>query len=278
MSALNNLEEEFLPNDVNNKITTFNKNKYFSQLEENKTEYLTNLDELKKITDLNNLTKLNNNTNLNFNNVKHIISSVKILIELNSENNITELNDHNEYLIKVLLSNLKNYLSELDNDSNLLLVVKALFHELIVKKNYTTLVEVYNDIFTDLIYDKLSNELFVPVIPEDWIQQKIVEYKNSLNTMLTHQMFNKKINIYTKKEIVGAKDKEGRWWMAQILAVYNYNNHYVYYVEFLGWGEKFNEFITDKMRLSKFNKKKHNYFRSVWDNEVNEVNDDNEEN
>ena len=71
---------------------------------------------------------------------------------------------------------------------------------------------------------------------------------------------------YEIDEIVGAKDKENKWWMSRILDHVTCHGHTVYYVEFLGWGDHFNEFISDLHRLEKFNPRKHRYYRPEWKN------------
>ena len=68
---------------------------------------------------------------------------------------------------------------------------------------------------------------------------------------------------YAIGEIVGAKDKENNWWMAKILYSTQHLAHVIYYVEFLNWGEQFNEFITDCSRLQRFNAYKHKYYRTA---------------
>ena len=65
----------------------------------------------------------------------------------------------------------------------------------------------------------------------------------------------KELARYTVGQIVGAKDKERKWWMARILYVFE-DPHYPYpwyYVHFEGWGELQNEWISSPFRIKNFN-------------------------
>lgn len=151
-----------------------------------------------------------------------------------------------------------------DNPSFLMLV-KALFHRYIAVLGHTELIEIYNEIFTDNLYSKeLASYVFVPTLPDEWKLEKIKEYQEYMQQVSIRKNAKKAAPKYEMGEIVGAKDKEGRWWMSKVLALFEVNAHIVYYVEFIGWGEKFNEFIADGFRIQKFNPKKHRYFRPAW--------------
>ncbi len=144
-------------------------------------------------------------------------------------------------------------------------LIKTLFHRYIAILGHTELIEIYNDIFTDKLYEPdIVKYVFVPTLTDEWKLERIKEYQESMQQAFVRKNAKKQAPQYEKDEIIGAKDKEGRWWMAKVLAVYEYNLHVVYYVEFCGWGEKFNEFISDGFRLQKFSPKKHRYFRPAW--------------
>lgn len=60
--------------------------------------------------------------------------------------------------------------------------------------------------------------------------------------------------------IVGAKDKENRWWLSRVLHIHNdpKSQNYWYYIHFEGWPDACNEWINGKTyRVRYFNAKKH---------------------
>jgi hypothetical protein len=145
------------------------------------------------------------------------------------------------------------------------ILVKALFHEYIVQKGFTNLISLYDRVFNDKLYVDINNTaVFYPILTQEWIQDKINDFQEKAKQIEYRKRAKRVPPKYEVAEIVGAKDKEGRWWMSKVLAVYDYQGHSAYYVEFLGWGEKFNEFIIDGFRIEKFNPKKHRYFRPAW--------------
>lgn len=151
-----------------------------------------------------------------------------------------------------------------ENLTNLqLLYVKAKFHDFIVNEKYVSFIPLYNEIFNDKLYENVEVlDSYQVVLSQEFIIEKTKEYTDNLNNLL-----NKKYLVklsFDVDEIVGAKDKSGKWWMSRVLAIYNYNSHVVYYVEFLGWGTQFNEFISDKFRIEKYKPKKHKYFKHTW--------------
>ncbi len=194
--------------------------------------------------------------------LSNIYSIIHIMETVERKNPIYEM------IVKTTFLQLK-YLCRLVNFMNctpaFLILVKALFHRYIAILGHTDLIEIYDDIFTDGLYaDKIKSYVFVPILTEEWRMEKIKEYQESVQQAYIRKNAKKAIPKYEINEIVGAKDKEGRWWLSKVLAVYEYNKHVVYYVEFVGWGEKFNEFISDGFRLQKYNPKKHRYFRPAW--------------
>lgn len=102
------------------------------------------------------------------------------------------------------------------------------------------------------LYHLLNIEPPLEITPE--LHDKFI--KASGITIIPHTQ-----PLFTKNEIVGAKDKEGRWWMSQILDIIQYDHHNIYYVSFLGWGDRFNEFITNTSRIKKYNPRRHKYYR-----------------
>ncbi len=152
-------------------------------------------------------------------------------------------------------------------NSLFLLLVKSLFHRYIAVLGHKELIEIYDDVFSDRIYSGDNEKyVFVPTISEEWCNEKIKEYQTAMKQMQIRKMAKRKPPKYEKGEIVGAQDRERKWWLSQILEVFEFNGNQVYYVRFAGWGDKFDEFIPDGFRLQKYNSKKHKYYRPAWAN------------
>lgn len=62
---------------------------------------------------------------------------------------------------------------------------------------------------------------------------------------------------FNRGEIVGARDSEGKWWAAKVLDVFQYENKFMYYVEFLGFDSLHNECITKPYNIVPYNKTRH---------------------
>lgn len=104
-----------------------------------------------------------------------------------------------------------------------------------------------------------------PYIDEQRINDLIADYNASVTERIRLQRSKRPPLKFDEGEVVGVKDKEGNWWMGRILKTFSHLRHNMYYVEFLGWGEEFNEFITDtKFKLERFNPRKHLYYRPAW--------------
>lgn len=155
------------------------------------------------------------------------------------------------------------------NNATELLYIKAIFHELIVKHNRIHLIDRYNEIFNDQQFDTLQKKgrdvHITPVEMSDEEKQAFVhEYQIRVRAEEVRKRLNAKRAKHVVGEIVGAQDKEGRWWMSRVLAVFSYLGQHMYYVEFLGWGEQFNEFIVSPFRIQWYNPKKHRYYRPAF--------------
>lgn len=85
-------------------------------------------------------------------------------------------------------------------------------------------------------------------------KQAALEIRNKLKVMTPR---------FSVGEIVGALDKENKWWMARILQVVKYEGGYAYYVEFCNWGPQFNDLIVDPKRLRWYNPRRHKLFRGT---------------
>ena len=162
---------------------------------------------------------------------------------------------------------------------DVILLIKAMFHDKIVnckkdkmieKNKLTHLISRYNSIFNDGIYDKLDTDKpDLSANPEQltdvYKQQFIAEYQKKVHDAEVVRRINAKPPKFKEGDIVGAQDKEGRWWLSQVLQVFSAYGQHVYYVEFKGWGPQFNEFIASPFKIRQFNPRKHKLYRAAWE-------------
>ena len=169
-------------------------------------------------------------------------------------------------LMKILLLYAKQHYHTLKYEPLYALLIKALSHEYIVTYGLHDLIPLYDKLYNDGIYrDIKNNNTYAPVLPKEWIADKIKAYQNKCEHEELQKISKRKPYSFEIGEIVGVRDKENHWWMSRVLDTYSYGEHNVYYVEFLGWGEKFNEFITDVgYRIEPYKPKKHKYYRPSW--------------
>ena len=153
------------------------------------------------------------------------------------------------------------------DDARFYLLVKSMFHRFIWELGYVYLIRYYNMIFTDDIYTDLVDGDGVQSIPivlsEEWKAEKIKEYQTKTLQIARRKALKQPTVMYKPGRYVGARDKEGNWWMAKILKTLYEECHIIYYVEFLNWGDQFNEFITDVSRIQKYNPRRHKLFEPV---------------
>ena len=174
---------------------------------------------------------------------------------------------HNRVIVAKLLMNIvASHLDilHLPGIEKFALTVKAKMNELISRERIYALIPIYNIIFNDNAYDNIEIQPDESIITQQEIDEYIHQYNNNLVIYSEQQAKAKPLPLYEKDEIVGAKDKEGNWWMSKILEVFHHKSHNMYYVEFLGWGDRFNEFITNSYRLKRFNPRVHKYYRPAW--------------
>lgn len=113
--------------------------------------------------------------------------------------------------------------------------------------------KLYNNLHFREINKVISN--LPPISAEDRI---VIE--NKLPMFRYSKQIKKTPNPFKVDQIVGAKDKENKWWLARILHVYSTPNspYYWYYVYFEGWGHAHNEWINSKtFRVRYYNPRKH---------------------
>jgi hypothetical protein len=146
------------------------------------------------------------------------------------------------------------------------LLIKALFHRYITEIGCHNLIEIYNRVFSDKLYEAANLPILrIPQLSDEWCKERVADYKQKIRVLSAIKAGKRPPQEFAVGEIVGARDRENNWWMSRVLAVFTYEQHVVYYVEFLGWGEQFNEFIPySRTRIRRFNPKVHRYFRPVY--------------
>jgi hypothetical protein len=117
--------------------------------------------------------------------------------------------------------------------------------------------------FADNLHYREINQVMssAPPIP---VEERIAIEKN-LPTFRYSRQIKKKLKPFKVDQIVGAKDKENKWWLARILHVHNTPNasHVWYYVYFEGWGSAHNEWINSSTyRVRAYNPRRHFLKRS----------------
>ncbi len=94
-----------------------------------------------------------------------------------------------------------------------------------------------------------------PIAPElrAAIEQKLPMFRRS-------RQIKKTLKPFRVDQVVGAKDKENKWWLARILHAHNTPNSpdMWYYVHFEGWGHSADEWIHSRTyRVRDFNPRRH---------------------
>ena len=123
---------------------------------------------------------------------------------------------------------------------------------------YKMIDNIRNKKYSDNLYfrDVNNNNSNTPPIPVE--QRKLIE--SMLPQFKYSRQIKKPIKPFVVKQIVGAKDKENKWWLSRILHVHEQPDsaNYWYYVRFEGWGELHDEWINSKTyRVRAFNPRKH---------------------
>ena len=202
-----------------------------------------------------------------FDSIISMIETVNNISDEMLENNYTSKVFDSHHLIEYLFSYLVSQTKILYTNPKYALLLKAMFHEYIVEKRYYVLIDLYNTIYTDNLYSNIKNTIvFYPTLTQEWIKEKIEIYQNKCQQIKQRSISKYAPPKYEIDEIIGARDRENKWWMSRILDHAVCHGHTVYYVEFIGWGSHFNEFISDAFRLEKFNPRKHKYYRPQWKN------------
>ena len=163
--------------------------------------------------------------------------------------------DIKKQCVKIIALLSTEYLDILDQNPQLAKSLSVKIDDLITNHNMVELIPIYNLIYNSNKYkDIQAPELLLSTE----ITDKLLEEYHAPLPVITHTK-----PKYTIGEIIGAKDKEGNWWMSEVLFSTSYNAHTIYYIKFLNWGDQFNEFIYEKHRLQRYNPYKHKYYRSA---------------
>jgi hypothetical protein len=172
----------------------------------------------------------------------------------------------NEIYISSAMTQILCYINVMPEfDAKFYLLIRSIFHRYISELGYTHIIPYYNMIFNDNIYAEYeqTNNTPLPIISEEWKNEKIKEYITKQIQIERRKASKKPFIEHKVNSYVGARDKEGKWWLSKILAVFNKDDKTVYYVEFLNWGPQFNEFIADMSRIQRYNSRRHHLFRPV---------------
>jgi hypothetical protein len=164
---------------------------------------------------------------------------------------------------------LANFTDVLHYQPKFAMAIKAKFDQFIMVSKILELIPLYNKIFNDKMYDDMN---YVKAADSFALSDKDVleltkKYNHDVAERIKQQKSLRVAPKFEENEIVGAKDKEGKWWMSRVLKVYEhpaFPNQSVYYVEYLGWGSAFNDFITNSYCIARYNPRAHIYYRPAW--------------
>jgi hypothetical protein len=194
----------------------------------------------------------------------------KILIKSNITNLLTLAEDCDEPIeAKKMINMIKNSLILHTKLKNMPEFIKS-FEESLVNSNlqqehhydilviYKMLWNIQKGKLSDNIHFRYVEENVrkYPPIPEH--ERLLIERKVKYITY-SYQA-KKKHDAFRVGQIVGAKDKENKWWLSRVLHVFNDEERagYWYYIRFEGWGVLHDEWIySETYRVRYYNSRKH---------------------
>ena len=149
------------------------------------------------------------------------------------------------------------------------LIIKYSFNSVItclIKENNPSMnyyINLYDVLFTDELYTEIN---IFKDIEIDSINTSLLEYflksGEEKEKLLKEKKMHKRTPIrFNIGDIVGAQDKEGKWWLSRILNVCELDTNHIYLVEFCNWGYQFNEILVNYNRITYFNPCKHPLFK-----------------
>lgn len=186
--------------------------------------------------------------------------------------------ENKKKIIVAMYKLMSEYTDYLHANLKTAIVIKQKSEEFIIEGRIYDIIPYYNKMFNDHPYDNQKNLVIPGVfsmenIDVDYHTRK---YNEDIADRVKRQNSLRQLPSFIRGEIVGVKDAQtGKWWMGKILNVINdEHQHILYYVEYEGWGEEFNEYISDIRRIERFNKYKHELFRSAKEKSRIAVTDD----
>lgn len=188
-----------------------------------------------------------------------ILNHISAMYELSD--NIDKTIVHQMYnILKNLLilhgesiSKLPHFIKEIENNINLLEL--SLFNRIVIHK---MLNNIKCGIFSDNIYFR-EIDTFASNIPPISIEERLT-IEEKLPQFMHSKQIKKKQKPFNVGEIVGAKDKENKWWLARVLHRHDASDcaDYWYYIRFENCDAIHDEWISSKtFRVRYFNPKRH---------------------
>jgi hypothetical protein len=170
-----------------------------------------------------------------------------------------------KHLMIVMMTHITGYLDIMHDPefASFTIMIKGLFNEFIRRERVYELIPIYNTIYNDNVFANIEITPEVTITQAE-IDAYIAQYNNDLLIYAENNATTRLQPKYEKGEIIGARNSEDKWYMAEVLKVFHHKHANMYYVEFKGWGEQFNEFIVDSYRLKRFNPRIHVYYRPAW--------------
>lgn len=179
------------------------------------------------------------------------VSIVEIITDIFKQSSV----DIKKKCVKIIALLSTEYIDVLEQSPLLAKSLSKKIDDLIINHNMIELIPIYNLIYTNDKYKDIQSQ---PILLTSEITDILLAEYHAPIPIVTHDK-----PKYAVGEIIGAKDKEGNWWMSEVLFSTSYNTHIIYYIKFLNWGDQFNEFIHEKHRMQRFNPFKHKYYRTA---------------
>jgi len=209
--------------------------------------------------------------NLDISRKQHFVSLVKMSLDTVTKISGRKNRKHTVLMLMQFICAQRDIIARVDM-AKFVLTVKAKFNDFIRRERFYELIPLYNMIFNDGLYDNIELQPAKDIITDEEIDEYINQYNESLIEYHERNNALRTLPLYEKGEVVGAKDKEGKWWMSEVLEVFKHGKHNMYYVAFKGWGDRFNEFITESHRIRRYNPRAHIYYRPAWKRKQNPEN------
>lgn len=198
---------------------------------------------------------------------EHIDEVEKLLVKTNISNILTLIDDCEEPIeIKKMMSILKNMIilhgKILKKMPTFIKTIEGFVQQFELRYDtcviYKMLYNITNNHLQDNIHFRFVDE-DIQKYPSMSTEDRIILEKKIINIRFAYQS-KKKHEAFKVGQIVGAKDKEMKWWLARILHVHNDEERagFWYYIRFEGWGSIHDEWIySETFRVKWYNPRKH---------------------